>query len=265
MSRPAPVSAPSSLLPTKTAPSTSCRNRAGKEDAGVAATQRSKGSFIGRSLRSLRLRSQLSPASASVLASPAYATKQRGLDDAASTPHAWIAHLQPSTSTRTSAPRPLFRPEPAIPDGAAPPCPPGSRSLALGVHARTASGAPVWPGLGAREVPSPAPTEEEAHTPDGLLNPQWVNGDGMRSQGVISFRDDMDYSRPIGGVSTFRCCTIGLELELTITPCVAGGEQAAVQQRERRDGVVGELAALRLPRVSPRGWRVCVRYAHTIR
>ncbi|KAI0349756.1 hypothetical protein OH77DRAFT_1371173, partial [Trametes cingulata] len=74
----------------------------------------------------------------------------------------------------------------------------------LGPHAVTASGAPVWPGLGPARgqpaMPSPALTEgSSVNAPEGLLDPRIATRPGMASQGALSFRDDMDYSRPIGG------------------------------------------------------------------
>lgn len=70
-----------------------------------------------------------------------------------------------------------------------------------------------WRGLaglfGAPDVPSPAPTEaSSAGAPEGLLDPHRLGAHaaGMRSSGAISFRDEVDYSRPIGGVSGLRFC-----------------------------------------------------------
>ncbi|EMD38949.1 hypothetical protein CERSUDRAFT_112663 [Gelatoporia subvermispora B] len=76
----------------------------------------------------------------------------------------------------------------------------------------TARGVPMWPGLGtivgSPGTPSPAPTEESGsgRVPEGLLDPRLGVGlaHAMRSQGAISFRDDMDYSRPIGGLVNNR-------------------------------------------------------------
>ncbi|OCH88539.1 hypothetical protein OBBRIDRAFT_734245, partial [Obba rivulosa] len=70
----------------------------------------------------------------------------------------------------------------------------------------TARGAPIWPGLGtivgSPGAPSPAPTEDSNLAAEGLLDPRLglTLAQGMRSQGAISFRDDIDYSRPIGGL-----------------------------------------------------------------
>ena len=208
LSRPVPVSAPSSLLPTKTAPPTSSWEPAEREQA------RRKSSFLGRSIRSLRIRSastNLPPPAAvgaSALAGTGSTTNPKGqaLHDPPSTSHASPAHLQPATLS--PVPHPLFRSEPATTESPAPQHVPKPGSRSMDIHARTASGAPVWPGLGSTVsrsgAPSPALTEGSTRTPDGLLNPQWVNGDGMRSQGAISFRDDMDYSRPISGVGASR-------------------------------------------------------------
>ncbi|PIL27368.1 hypothetical protein GSI_10515 [Ganoderma sinense ZZ0214-1] len=216
--RPVPVSAPSSLLPTKTAPHaaspTVCRDG-------------SKRGFIGRSLRSLRFRSAPSgllssvAAGASSLAAVDSATKQQALDGPSSSQHASIARPQPPTLSPT--PRPLLRSERSMPEGAAPHSTPESSSFSLGTHARTASGAPAWPGISAvpcrSSAPSPALTEGSTRTPDGLLNPKWVNNDGMRSRGALSFRDDMDYSRPIGGlVNNRQYSYTSLETMLSATP-----------------------------------------------
>ena len=82
-----------------------------------------------------------------------------------------------------------MRHEPTIPEGALPPTTPGLARAAGWLHASP-------------DMPSPALTEgSSTHAPDGLLDPQ-LGQQGMQSQGAISFRDDMDYSRPIGGVSS---------------------------------------------------------------
>ncbi|KAM5534715.1 hypothetical protein V8D89_011579 [Ganoderma adspersum] len=195
--RPVAASALSSLLPTKTATPTSCHDLGDSEPADR------RSGFLGRSLLSLRFRS--SPAGlpsavavgASSLAGPDSATRQQALRRPLSAQHASTTHFQPPTLS--PVPRPLFRSETAVPEGTAP-----SR-----IHAGTASGPPpVWSGLGPipcrSSAPSPALTEGSTRTPVGLLDPKWVNSDGMRSQGALSFRDDMDYSRPIGGLVNNR-------------------------------------------------------------
>ncbi|KAI9058015.1 hypothetical protein FKP32DRAFT_1606950 [Trametes sanguinea] len=52
-------------------------------------------------------------------------------------------------------------------------------------------------------MPSPALTEgSSVNAPEGLLDPRLalrLGAQGMQSQGALSFRDDQDYSRPIGG------------------------------------------------------------------
>ena len=192
--RPVPASTPSSLLPTKTAPPTSCH------DLGDSSPPDRKSGFLGRSLRSMRFRS--SPAGlpsaaavgASSLARPDSATRQQAPRRPSSAQHPLTTQFRPPTLS--PVPRPLFRSETAVPEGTAP-----SRTCA-----RNASGAqPVLSALGTTpcrsSAPSPALSEGSTRTPIGLLDPRWVNGDGMRSQGALSFRDDMDYSRPIGGVS----------------------------------------------------------------
>ncbi|CCM05989.1 uncharacterized protein FIBRA_08230 [Fibroporia radiculosa] len=66
---------------------------------------------------------------------------------------------------------------------------------------------PGWQGLrgmfGTPDMPSPAPTEVSSHNaPEGLLDPRLgqLGVVGMQSQGALSFRDDVDYSRPIGAL-----------------------------------------------------------------
>ncbi|KAI0937725.1 hypothetical protein AcV7_003680 [Taiwanofungus camphoratus] len=68
-----------------------------------------------------------------------------------------------------------------------------------------------WPGLstsfGPPDLPSPALTEVSSqNAPEGLLDPRLgqLGPLGMQSQGAISFRDDMDYSRPIHGLVNNR-------------------------------------------------------------
>ncbi|KAJ3550391.1 hypothetical protein NM688_g5090 [Phlebia brevispora] len=65
----------------------------------------------------------------------------------------------------------------------------------------------LWPGLDSTAnvpLPSPALTEYSTmHMPDGLLDSdlrKQLNEHAMRSTGAISLRDDMDYSRRIGGL-----------------------------------------------------------------
>ncbi|KAI0367229.1 hypothetical protein BV20DRAFT_950734 [Pilatotrama ljubarskyi] len=170
-------------------------------------------SFLGRSLRGLRIRSSR-PSVSSLTGGSAPATA--AVSPAAST--TLLASPRQSvydpSSVRTSMFRPQsptlgVLPEPAFPQvqtvqasaGTAGVRPVGS---ALGPHAVTASGAPVWPGLGAAlgqpAMPSPALTEgSSVNAPEGLLDPRLATRPGMQSQGALSFRDDMDYSRPIGG------------------------------------------------------------------
>lgn len=65
---------------------------------------------------------------------------------------------------------------------------------------------PAWRVV-ADHMPSPAPTEGSSHNaPEGLLDPRLgqLGTVAMRSQGAISFRDEVDYSRPIGGLVNNR-------------------------------------------------------------
>nr|VWO96295.1 N/A [Ganoderma boninense] len=207
LSRPTPVSTPSSLLPTKTAPPTPYRNDG-------------KRGFIGRSLRSLRFRSAptglslATTAGAYSSAGPDSAPKQRALHGPLSSQHASTIHPQPPTLS--PIPRPLLHSKHSMPERAAPYRTPECGPFSLG--------APVWPSISVvpcrSGAPSPALTEGSSRTPDGLLNPRLVNSDGMQSRGALSFRDDMDYSRSIGGVSiSISSCSVFRpvrELELTI-------------------------------------------------
>ena len=68
---------------------------------------------------------------------------------------------------------------------------------------------PAWSGPA--PLPSPALTEHSStNLPDGLLDARL--GDlGMRSTAAISLRDDIDYSRPIGGVRRTRYIRRGID------------------------------------------------------
>ncbi|KAI0674145.1 hypothetical protein C8Q78DRAFT_967160 [Trametes maxima] len=118
---------------------------------------------------------------------------------------------RPQSPILSSMPESAFSQAPGIYVSAAPPGGP-TTSASLGPHAVTAHGAPIWPGLGPQSgqpsMPSPALTEVSSFaTPEGLLNPSLalrLGAQGMQSQGALSFRDDMDYSRPIGGMVNNR-------------------------------------------------------------
>ena len=74
------------------------------------------------------------------------------------------------------------------------------------VRAHSPTMAAPLPGFSfaAPDLPSPALTDVSSHNaPEGLLHPRLgvLRADAMQSNGAISFRDDMDYSRPIGAVS----------------------------------------------------------------
>ncbi|KZT10420.1 uncharacterized protein LAESUDRAFT_721787 [Laetiporus sulphureus 93-53] len=73
-------------------------------------------------------------------------------------------------------------------------------------HTHSYSHGKPWAGLfGAPDLPSPALTEGSGIVArEGLLDPRLGMGvlgaAGMESQGALSFRDEVDYSRPIGGL-----------------------------------------------------------------
>ncbi|EIW55916.1 uncharacterized protein TRAVEDRAFT_90702, partial [Trametes versicolor FP-101664 SS1] len=118
------------------------------------------------------------------------------------------ASVRPSSIFRPQSPTLGALPEPgfAQAQGAGGPGPSGD------THPLAAStGVSAWPGFaalfGPQAMPSPALTEgSSVHAPDGLLDPRIGLGarPGMQSQGALSFRDDMDYSRPIGGLVNNR-------------------------------------------------------------
>lgn len=70
--------------------------------------------------------------------------------------------------------------------------------------------------FGPPSMPSPALSENSVATPEGLLHPHLgLFRPGMQSTGQFSFRDEMDYSRPIGGVSLCSFASDVLHVELT--------------------------------------------------
>ncbi|KAH9831204.1 uncharacterized protein C8Q71DRAFT_861938 [Rhodofomes roseus] len=89
---------------------------------------------------------------------------------------------------------------------------PSTHSDAYASSSDLHNGLHPWRGLaglfGAPDMPSPALTEASSTgAPEGLLDPHRVGtvaggmgAAGMRSTGEISFRDEVDYSRPIGGL-----------------------------------------------------------------
>lgn len=88
-----------------------------------------------------------------------------------------------------------------------------------------AHGAPAWPGLGVLAnggMPSPALTERSSHhAPEGLLDPTLgtqLGSQGMGSSAAISLRDDIDYSRPIGGLVNNRMYSTSSIPTVTTTP-----------------------------------------------
>ena len=175
--------------------------------------------LLPRSLRGLRIGSSrasvssLSRTAGSPVVSPsasttllAAASPRDSTSDPAPTRRTSI--FRPKSPTLSLLPTPVIQPQPTIPEGAMAPRMPGGGPTLLST-APMAHGVPWWPGLGplhhAPDMPSPALTEGSSmHAPDGLLDPTLgmrLGAPGMQSQGAISFRDDVDYSRPIGGVS----------------------------------------------------------------
>ena len=191
--RPQPPPVPSSLLPTQRKPP-DLPPSAQVDDDDDDDDRRSRVSgLIGRSLRGFRRRS----ARASVTSLGTITQQQQAISPTAST----VLLASPRPTLEQSRPTSIYRPQsptlagalpPPIPKGALPPAMPGART--------------AWSGLllGPLPEPSPALTEGSSmHAPEGLLDPRLglLGVHGMQSQGAISFRDDMDYSRPIGGVS----------------------------------------------------------------
>ncbi|KAI0827011.1 hypothetical protein BC628DRAFT_190868 [Trametes gibbosa] len=202
--------APSSLLPTQTHAPSSYHDVGDEESGRASPNARRMSSFLGRSLRGLRIRSpRQSVASLSgVTSSPTAAAFSP-----ASTAFPVNTSLQqPMHEPPSARPSSFFRPlSPtlgSLPESAFSQVPiisaqsgSGGGGSAFGPYSTTASGAPVWPGLGAAlGYPSPALTEgSSVNVPEGLLDPRFAQRPGMQSQGALSFRDDVDYSRPIGG------------------------------------------------------------------
>ncbi|KAI0765166.1 hypothetical protein C8Q74DRAFT_1204839 [Fomes fomentarius] len=167
--------------------------------------------LIDRSLRGLHLRSArasvpplpVTPTSPSAPTTslPSVSQRQSVYDPATARPSSIVRPLSPTLDSLPAVP--IVRHEPTIPEDAQPQSIPSSGS-APNASAR----GPIWPGLGQLHanpaMPSPALTEgSSTHAPDGLLDPRLslLGQHGMQSQGAISFRDDMDYSRPIGEAS----------------------------------------------------------------
>ncbi|KAJ3014271.1 hypothetical protein NUW54_g1349 [Trametes sanguinea] len=266
---PAPT-APSSLLPTQThppdAPPSSYRDIGDEESGRAPGQQRRMSSFLGRSLRGLRIRSaRQSVTSLPGASNPPTTTVSPSASTAllpGASPRTSV--YDPATFGRTSIFRPQSPtlgalPEPAFPRVPEIRGPVGPVAHALGPHALTASGAPVWPGLGAAHgqpaMPSPALTEgSSVNAPEGLLDPRLalrLGAQGMQSQGALSFRDDQDYSRPIGGVSSTFVNIVKSSRSGTDFCLVAVGEQQAVQPDDDPDGVDSQrVAAPAVARVS---------------
>lgn len=201
---------PSSLLPTQIQPpppaTSSYRN---VEDWGSTSNPRRMSGLIDRSLRGLHLRSarlsvpplpvnSTSPSAPTTFLSSG-SPRQSVYDPATARPSSIVRPLSPTLGSLSAVP--IVRHEPTIPEDAQPQSIQGSG----GAPDASARG-PIWPGLGQLHanpaMPSPALTEGSS-THDGLLDPRWslLGQHGMQSQGAISFRDDMDYSRPIGEAS----------------------------------------------------------------
>lgn len=206
---------PSSLLPTQTlSPPTAYRGVSEDKEGDFTSRKRS-GSFLGRQLRWVRGGRSPSSSSISPVSQRASMSSQVLLNNTVtaqfSTPHTeseppppgvpMITRQGPSSASLSSVfrqqsptlstlPPAVFAQYGTIPESSVP------RNI------------PVWPGLGVlanQGMPSPALTERSSHhAPEGLLDPglgTQLGTQGMSSTAAISLRDDIDYSRPIGGVS----------------------------------------------------------------
>ncbi|KAI0703195.1 hypothetical protein C8Q76DRAFT_578319, partial [Earliella scabrosa] len=140
----------------------------------------------------------VSPAASTTLLSAGSASPRTSVYDPAFVRRSSIVRPQsPTMLGALPGPAIQMRHEPTIPEGALPPTTPGLSRLGAGVGWLHAS----------PDMPSPALTEgSSTHAPDGLLDPRLslLGQHGMQSTGAISFQDDRDYSRPIGGLVNNR-------------------------------------------------------------
>lgn len=208
---------PSSLLPSQSqpvSPPTAFRSGAAEGKAGG----RKRSSVIGKSLKWVRNSRPGSPpprpssSSSQLLGVPRSASPTPFPPPKFSTADVPLVAPVPTTSasrprsgsanalTRAQSPVLSMMPPPAF----------ASYDPASQNNSATQSNSlrvPFWPGLGtlaAPDMPSPALTEHSSHlAPEGLLDPNLgIRLPGaMHSTAAISFRDEVDYSRPIGGVS----------------------------------------------------------------
>ncbi|TCD62657.1 hypothetical protein EIP91_006579 [Steccherinum ochraceum] len=215
---------PSSLLPSYVQPPPTAYKRRKAKDGGESDSEEREGfrersrSFLGRPLK-WRVRggrpSSASFSGQSPALSPMTSNKpRRGSTSLVTTP------------TGSAFPDSPFGVLPTVLTPSPPASPPSftTASTSLQRHQTTqfaipedrvpSLDVPGWPGLGPLHggtpaLPSPALTERSAHgAPEGLLDPRlgFKVGvpTGMASSAALSFRDDMDYSRPIGGLVNNR-------------------------------------------------------------
>ncbi|KAH9918742.1 uncharacterized protein BXZ73DRAFT_105137 [Epithele typhae] len=250
---PPPIAPPSSLLPTHRQSSAASRRRGPTEDDEGEDRRNSRVSgLFDRSLRGLRLRSargsitSLSSTSPAPVSSPSASTTLLANVSPRASTHAFASAPAPAPAAEPPRPSSIYRPQsPAlagvlrrtsaassIPAGAAPPAVPAAR-------------APWALALGPLPEPSPALTEgSSTHAPDGLLDPRLglLGQHGMRSQGAISFRDDMDYSRPIGGLvnnrqdSRMTIQTVSSTVDTLPRPSLESRDTETTEMAGRLDG-----------------------------
>ncbi|OJT14834.1 hypothetical protein TRAPUB_8628 [Trametes pubescens] len=222
---------PSSLLPTQIqragSPPSAYADGGDEESGRMPGNPRRMSGFLGRSLRGLRIRSpRHSVSSVSGVVTP----PMRSTSPAVSS--TLLSSASPRQSVYDPAsirPSSIFRPQSptlgALPESTVSQAQGASGQAASGdTHPFAAStGVSAWPGFaalfGPQAMPSPALTEgSSVYAPDGLLDPSLGLGarPGMQSQGALSFRDDMDYSRPIGGVSSSLRVLYVVDDELTM-------------------------------------------------
>ncbi|KAL6299401.1 hypothetical protein BKA93DRAFT_829881 [Sparassis latifolia] len=196
---------PSSLLPTQphpAVPPTAYRPMADEEEEGESAPRRM--GILGRSLRWKRGRSSSAtsvPGSMGGNNATGSAPGSNGFSSASTSQSNTL--LSPPASLVQSPTASFYDP----PRLARPPSIIRPNSSALGGLSVPVLVLPEQGFMSSRpDLPSPAPTEGSSRAPEGLLHPHLgaLGPVGMRSTGAISFRDDMDYSRPIGGLVNNR-------------------------------------------------------------